>query len=521
MNTGSSITIRNAQAIALGAVPQLDVTAFLASVWEKTRSGQRIAALFGMPPQIGWGASGAGLTRTGGDDVRLLAVLADDVHGTLSCLSTIVGDRYPSLTPDCPQAHWFEREIAEQWGVIPEGHPWLKPIRFHHSYRPGHELWSREAGKPIAPSVIDYFRMAGEEIHQVAVGPIHAGVIEPGSFRFQCHGEMVYHLEISLGYQHRGVERKLVGGPDKRTIHYMETLAGDSSVSHATAYCHNLEALVGCRVPARAQVLRGVGLELERLANHTGDLGALAMDVGFLPTSAYCGRLRGDWLNTTGLWCGNRFGRSAVVPGGVRFDVCDEYVAQMEKRIATARQELTGAANLLFDSTSVLARFEDTGAVSLADCNALGLVGAAARACGAERDVRHDFPSGVYRFVHIPVSSVRTGDVFARAYIRWLECQRSIDFLLEQLPTLPPGQTRRECGALAPSSLAVSLVEGWRGEICHVAITDAAGKFAHYKIVDPSFHNWAGLQMALRNQAISDFPVCNKSFNLSYCGHDL
>lgn len=503
----NTVTLRNGQAVPLAQVPHLAITAFLACIWEKVRGGNRIAALFGVPADNAM--------------TKLYAVLADDAVGTLSCLSATVGDRYPSLTPDCPQAHWFEREIAEQWGIIPEGHPWLKPIRFHHSYRAGHELWSRRPGDPIPPSVIDYFRMSGEEVHQVAVGPIHAGVIEPGSFRFQCHGETVYHLEISLGYQHRGIERRLAGGPDKRTIHYMETLAGDTTIGHTTAYCQAVEALAGCRVPARAQVLRGIALELERLANHTGDLGGLATDVGYLPTASYCGRLRGDWLNTTALWCGNRFGRSALVPGGVRFDATDDDLRQMADRVAAAHQGLTSAVNLLFDATSVVARFEDTGSVSLADCNALGMVGPAARACGAERDVRHDFPSGIFRFVHIPVSVVRSGDVFARAYVRWLECQRSIDFLEEQLPMLPGREVRGDCGALAPDSLAVSLVEGWRGEICHVALTDATGRFAAYKVVDPSFHNWAGLQMALRSQVISDFPVCNKSFSLSYCGHDL
>src|SRR5262249_28503520 len=148
------------------------------------------------------------------------------------------------------------------WGLRPQGHPWLKPIRFHPSYRPGHDAWGRPGGETPTVGVTDYYRVAGEEIHEVAVGPVHAGVIEPGHFRFQCHGEEVYHLEISLGYQHRGVERALLGGPDKRSIHYMETLAGDTSVGHATAYCQALEALAGCQVPARAQVLRGIALEL-------------------------------------------------------------------------------------------------------------------------------------------------------------------------------------------------------------------------------------------------------------------
>jgi len=148
----------------------------------------------------------------------------------------------------------------------PDGHPWFKPVRFHSSYRPGHDAWGRPAGTKPAVGVIDFYRVDGAEIHEVAVGPVHAGIIEPGHFRFQCHGEQVFHLEISLGYQHRGAEHSLAGGPDKRTIHTMETVAGDTTIGHATAYCLAVEALSGCRVPARAEVLRGVALELERLA---------------------------------------------------------------------------------------------------------------------------------------------------------------------------------------------------------------------------------------------------------------
>jgi Ni,Fe-hydrogenase III large subunit len=504
MSTARTLPLHNGEVAGIDEVPVLAAPEFRAAVIEAVRGGARLAAFFGRPAQEG---------------VNLVAVLARDDAGLVTVLSADVGDSYASLTPDCTQAHWFEREIAEQWGVRPEGHPWLKPIRFEPSSGTGRDVWNRRGR--IVVGETDFFRIEGEEIHEVAVGPVHAGVIEPGHFRFQCHGENVYHLEISLGYQHRGVERALVGGPTPRTIHYMETLAGDTTVGHGTAYSRSIESLGGAKVPARAQAIRGIGLELERIANHVGDLGALAGDVGYLPTAAFCGRLRGDVLNLTALLCGSRFGRGLVRPGGAGFDLDDGIIATLRERLDEAARDAAVAINLLWETPSVTARFEDTGALTRETCEAIGLVGPAARACGVERDVRHDFPFGMFRFTHIPVSTWHTGDVFARAYVRWLEVQRSFAFIREQLDSLPGGGILGEAGDLAAESIVVSLVEGWRGEICHVAMTDAAGRLVHYKVVDPSFHNWFALACALRNQQISDFPLCNKSFNLSYCGHDL
>jgi Ni,Fe-hydrogenase III large subunit len=509
MNDHGFADFRMGQAIPRAMVPQLPFEEFRRSVVDAAADGQRVAALFGNLPD----PAGA---------VELYAVLADGRRSLLSVAKTTVdSDRFPSLTPDCPQVHLFEREFAEQYGVRPEGHPWFKPVRFHASYRPGHDAWGRDSSEPPVVGVTDFYRVEGEEIHEVAVGPIHAGVIEPGHFRFQCHGEQVFHLEISLGYQHRGLERTLAGGPGKRTIHLMEQAAGDTSVGHATAYCQTVETLAGVEPPLRSQAIRGIALELERLANHTGDLGALAGDVGFLPTASYCGRIRGDFLNLTALLCGSRFGRGLIRPGGVGFDLEAGRIEQCLQRLDGAFRDVAGAAGLLFNSLSVQARFEGTGAISSDTAIALGIVGPAARACGLEGDVRHDFPSGIFRFAHVAVSSWATGDVFARAYVRWLEIQRSVAFIKDQLRAFPAGPIRADVGPLKPDHLAVSLVEGWRGEICHAALTDDQGRFSRYKIVDPSFHNWIGLAMALRDQQISDFPLCNKSFNLSYCGHDL
>ena len=203
------------------------------------------------------------------------------------------------------------------------------------------------------------------------------------------------------------------------------------------------------------------------------------------------------------------------------FDLDPARTQTLLERLEPALKDTAGSLKVLWQSLSVQARFENTGKVSKAVCDELGLVGTAARACGAYRDARHDFPHGIFRFTQIPISTCPSGDVFARAYVRGMEVQRSGNFVLEQLRMLASGPTMAPIGPLARDTVAVSLVEGWRGEICHVAITDGDGSFAHYKVVDPSFHNWIGLAMSLRDQQISDFPLCNKSFNLSYCGHDL
>lgn len=506
--TASALPSRmNCQAVSLLDVPVLAWGTFIETFDNEFRTNAGLSALFACPNSA--------------SSLRLYAVFSRASSGGIEVFATDIADRYPSLTPRFPQAHWFEREIAEQWGIVPEHHPWLKPIRFHRSYRPGHDAWGRPPTQPMLPGVTEYFRVRGDEIHEVAVGPVHAGVIEPGHFRFQCHGEHVFHLEIELGYQHRGVERHFVGGPNKRSIHYAETLAGDTSIGHSTAYCQAVETLAGIEAPLRAQAIRALALELERMANHTGDLGALANDVGYLPTASYCGRLRGDFLNASALICGSRFGRGLVRPGGVLFDIEPARAEDLNSKVEDALRDVCGAVQLLWSTSSVRARFDETGSVSRQLCNDLGLVGLAARACGVDRDVRRDFPSGYFRFAQIPVATWHSGDVFARAFVRWLEIQRSCRFIGEQLSSLPRGDLRREVGRLSPNSLIVSLVEGWRGEICHVAITDEHGRFATYKIVDPSFRNWIGLAMALRGQQVSDFPLCNKSFNLSYCGHDL
>jgi Ni,Fe-hydrogenase III large subunit len=498
----------NGRAVELEAVPTVSLEALTESVQVAVASGWRVGAMFGA-------------MLSDAPCLQMVVVLLDDEYSEIHVArARIEHGEFPSIAARCPQVQAFEREIAEQFGVVPVGHPWLKPVRYRKSWT-DRDAWSRSADEAILPAVGDFYRVEGDEIHEVAVGPVHAGVIEPGHFRFQCHGEKVFHLEIALGYQHRGVEEALLGGPTKRSIHYAETLAGDTTIGHATSYCQAVEALAGCRKNARSQTLRGIALELERLANHIGDLGAIAGDVGFLPTSSYCGRIRGDFLNMSALLCGSRFGRGMIQPGGVGFDVDAARLDDLLKRLSVGEKETNNAIHLLWDTPSVMARLESTGPLSKEMAIQLGVVGPAARAAGVVRDARRDHPSGIYRFVHIPVSTYHTGDVFARAYVRAVEIKHAIEFIREQIQGMPTGEPLVPVGPLMPNRLAVAINEGWRGEVCHVAITDAQSRFARYKIVDASFHNWPALAYALRGQQISDFPLCNKSFNLSYCGHDL
>jgi Ni,Fe-hydrogenase III large subunit len=346
--------------------------------------------------------------------------------------------------------------------------------------------------------------LKGPAAHEVAVGPVHAGVIEPGHFRFQCMGEDVFNLQIFLGYQHRGTEDAIVAadGNIPRQIALAETCAGDTSAAAATAFAELMEGAYPSRFPRpgdEALRVRALLIELERIANHVGDLGALAGDVAFLQAASFCGRIRGEYLNMTALVCGNRFGRNAVVPGGIRTGLSGEICSELKSRIARVRPELDRTLKLMFHEHSVCDRFDGTGKVSREIAREIGLVGVARRA-----------------------SEEFNGDVMARALVRRVEINEAHG----KIARILDGDVPAEGGAAAVDMcdggfvVSTATVPAWRGPLVHAAAFSPEGKMLRYKIVDPSAWNWPGLAWALRGEQISNFPICNKSFNLSYCGTD-
>ena len=401
--------VRNTESWERDSVPLWDEERFRREILEACSRGTRLVNLF------------AG--RDDGGSIRIFAMLGNDDEGRLSVFSMRVAAEmasFPSLTPELAQAHLFEREIAEQFAIVPVGHPWLKPVRYHRNYRNAADVWPEVDVRSI-PGGYPFYRTLGAEAHDVAVGPVHAGIIEPGHFRFQCLGEEVLNLEIQLGYQHRGIEVMMTDVPDDRAVLLAESIAGDTVMGHAVAYCNLMESLSETEVSPRAEAIRAIALELERLSNHAGDLGALGTDIGFLPTAAYFGRLRGEFLNLLMALSGNRYGRSLCRPGGVLFDLDRAMIDDFRERLLTAQKDFKRVSDLFFTTESVLSRLEGTGPVSGETARELGLVGPTARASGRAIDVRTDYASGMYRFYHIPMSTVPSGDVYARALIRRLE----------------------------------------------------------------------------------------------------
>jgi Ni,Fe-hydrogenase III large subunit/Ni,Fe-hydrogenase III component G len=432
---------------------------------------------------------------------------------------------FPSLTPRIPAVNWQEREIQDWFGLEAAGHPNPRRVALHDDFPDGVYPLRKDFDLLSTPRPKQgprhLFRpVEGEGVFQVPVGPIHAGIIEPGHFRFSVAGEPVLYLQIRLFYTHKATEKLFEHKPLSQAIFLAESISGDSSFSHSTAFCQAIESLVSVEVPRRARFMRTVLLEMERLYNHVADIGAIATDVGFMVANAHAMRLKEQLLRLNAELTGNRLLRCINLYGGLRRDWDSRQIQKATSVLHFVKREFESLVDLIFSSASTRDRLETTGVLPHKTAVDLGVVGVAARASGVDLDCRRDFPYAAYDEIPPKVVLHSTGDVFDRMQVRMGEAKDSIRIALEALGRLSAGPVNVALPPIPPESCALGYVEGWRGEILHWVLTRSNGTLARCKIKDPSLNNWPALPEAVQGNIIPDFPVINKSFNLSYSGTD-
>lgn len=462
------------------------------------------------------------ITSVDGD--QLITLVLDPVNGQAECWeSPLTEDQYPSLTPMIPQCHWFERAVWDLFGLYADGHPRLKHLYLHEPYEPHFQPMRTIQRAPtiVSQRRYDFLRVEGEGVYEIPVGPIHAGIIEPGHFRLSCLGEVVLNLEIRLGFLHRNVEKRLTEVPWSKARFVAEAAASDTAVANALAHSAALESILNIEVPPRAQYLRSIALEIERIAMHIADIGGMAVDVGFLGIASSLARMRGNALRLGDLLAGSRFLRSFICPGGVTRDP-GANLSTIRASIRKLRFDTETIISMFLDSPAALDRLEMVCRISPSLARDFGLVGVAARACGIEYDARQHFPHGVFPQLAPAIALEQNGDVLSRVKVRVKELYSSLSFVHQLLETTPEGAIKTDTSQYLPNnSIGLGIVEAFRGELIHLIFTDDNGKIKRYAIKDPSVNNWTGVSIAVRNALVADFPICNKSFSLSYSGHDL
>lgn len=483
------------------------------------------------------GQLGAHLILIAADDRRatraafhLHYVFAHPADRWLVLASTFVSDSEPQL-PSVAIARYsasrFEREIQDLFGVRFAGHPDPRPL-VRHGFWPD-DYYPLRKGEVARRAFVDdgspfpFKTVGGEGVYEIPVGPVHAGVIEPGHFRFSVLGETILNMKSRLYFTHKGTEKLFEGRAPADGIDLAERVSGDTSVGHAVAYCQAIEALTRIEPPRRARHVRVLLLELERLYNHIADFGVIANDTGFAIGQAHCSRIRESLLRLNRQVTGSRLLRGVVVPGGVT----QALPAGADVAGATARAlaDFEEVAGICLSNTLLADRLEGTGVLSRAAAVDYGVLGFVARASGVDMDARRDFPSAAYDELAFDVPVMTSGDVRARAMLRLEEARQSVSLIdqacraLSSLPDEPLAATSTP--SFEPYQTAVGIVEGWRGRIVHAAMLSEEGRLHRVKIVDPSFFNWPALARALVDNIVPDFPLCNKSFNQSYSGNDL
>jgi Ni,Fe-hydrogenase III large subunit/Ni,Fe-hydrogenase III component G len=430
----------------------------------------------------------------------------------------------PSISPTLESANWFEREVKDWFGII--AFPNISTLAIHPDWpddvHPMLKDVDRHASVPRVKGAFDFKRVEGEGVFEIPVGPVHAGIIEPGHFRFSVAGEPIIHLDVQLFYTHKGTEKIAEGMAPRRAVFLAERISGDTSFAHALAFCHAIERLTGTEIPQRALMIRTMVLELERLYNHIGDVGAILLDVGFAVGAATAFEIKERLQQLNELLTGSRLLRGIAAIGGVRREpeAVPARRQALRETLATTKQSFDDLVDLVMSSASVVDRLETTGILSHDDALRLGVAGIAGRASGIDRDFRRDHPHCAYPYLRFPVAVHSEGDVLARMNVRIDEVRNSLA-MLDQLQHQHIGEPiMTSVETVPPLKYALGYAEGWRGETVHWVMTDSDGSLFRWKITDPSFHNWRALQVAVRNNIVPDFPVINKSFNLSYSGND-
>lgn len=431
---------------------------------------------------------------------------------------------FPSFAAEIPALNWQEREIQDWFGLVAEGHPNPRRVALHDNWPHVHPLRKSfpidTVLSPFEGERHVYRPTLGEGVFQIPVGPIHAGIIEPGHFNFAVAGEPILYLQLRMFYVHKGIEKRFEQLPVNHAVYLAESISGDSSFSHGVAFCQAIEQAADVEIPERAKRVRTILLELERIYNHVADIGAIATDVGFVIANAHASRLREMILGLNEDLTGSRLLRGMVCAGGVRRDWRWDQIENLAEVLKNFEQEFSDLMRIIETSDSTRDRLERTGILHPEKARDLGIVGVAGRASGVDRDVRRDHPYAAYDSVVLQVPVYQEGDVLRRLQVRVDEVRQSLGLIRPVASELSPGAHRVSMPALPPDRCALSAVEGWRGEILHWIRTGPGNRLERCKIKDPSINNWPALVEAVQGNIVPDFPVINKSFNLSYSGTD-
>ena len=432
---------------------------------------------------------------------------------------------FTSITGKFLPAYRFERQMSSLMGVVSVGHPdprpWIKFEDWPEDAWPLRKTFDASKPMPRVSGEYMFVRAEGEGVYEIPVGPVHAGIIEPGHFRFQAVGEDILNLEERLGYVHKGIEKRFESLPWQDGSRLAGRVSGDTTVAHSLAYCMALESMTGCNVPERAQWLRALFLERERIANHLGDIGAVCNDAAFAFMLYQMSRLREIMLRTNHKLFGHRFIMDRIIPGGVSADIDSGGKETMLSELKQLLKEFNRLVTIYDENSSLEDRVRDTGILIPEKAREICAVGIVARASGLNLDCRLQNPFPPYDRIGVNVPVLIYGDVNARVYVRIKEVIESIRIIREILETLPNGPLSADCGIPAADTSGFSAVEGWRGEIVYWLQSGPNGEINRCMVRDPSSVNWLGLEQAVLGNIVPDFPLCNKSFNQSYSGNDV